>query len=46
MSSIKNSNQIRDIEEILSSELGYFGSPNTKNDSLRSKVRILEVCIH
>ena len=38
MSSIRNSNQIREIKEILTAELDYFGSPNTWNDSTECSI--------
>jgi len=38
MTSIRTSNQIREIKEILSAELEYFGSPSTKIDSTECSI--------
>lgn len=38
MSRIRNSNQIKEIKEILKTELDYFGNPNTKNDSIECSI--------
>ena len=38
MSNIRNSGQIKEIKEILNAELGYFGNPNTKNDSVECSI--------